>query len=68
MKFGLVIDSNSEVLVMQRMVEPTKIERWAVVNFSARCDMTKLCNDLIRCGEMKGIVSITIYFLLHMKT
>ncbi|XVF20204.1 hypothetical protein REPUB_Repub11eG0177800 [Reevesia pubescens] len=39
----------------KKLVEPSRIERWAVVNFSARCDTTSLVRDLIRCGEMKGI-------------
>ncbi|OVA15617.1 Argonaute/Dicer protein [Macleaya cordata] len=37
-------------------VEPTKIERWAIANFSARCDIRGLCRDLIRLGEQKGIM------------
>lgn len=36
-------------------MEPTKIERWAVVNFSARCDTRSLIRDLMKCAEMKGI-------------
>ncbi|KAL2322215.1 hypothetical protein Fmac_026594 [Flemingia macrophylla] len=36
-------------------VEPSKIERWAVANFSARCDVRALIRDLIRIGDMKGI-------------
>ncbi|KAA8514775.1 hypothetical protein F0562_017954 [Nyssa sinensis] len=40
----------------KKLVEPTKIERWAIVNFSARCDIRGLCRDLIKCGEMKGIL------------
>ncbi|KAK9265533.1 hypothetical protein L1049_001716 [Liquidambar formosana] len=40
----------------KKLVEPAKIERWAVVNFSARCDTRGLCRDLIRFGEMKGIL------------
>lgn len=40
----------------QRLVEPTTIERWAVVNFSARCQIQNLINDLIKCGGLKGIV------------
>ncbi|KAK9280647.1 hypothetical protein L1049_014343 [Liquidambar formosana] len=40
----------------KKLVEPTKIERWAVVNFSARCDIRGLIRDLIKCGEMKGIL------------
>ncbi|XP_057981140.1 protein argonaute 4B-like, partial [Malania oleifera] len=39
----------------KKLVEPTKIERWAVVNFSARCDLNNLCRDLVKCGSMKGI-------------
>ncbi|CAN4108534.1 unnamed protein product [Withania somnifera] len=39
-------------------------KRWAVVNFSARCDVRKLCMDLQRCGKMKGIVN----FLLHLSS
>ncbi|GFZ18059.1 argonaute family protein [Actinidia rufa] len=39
----------------KKLVDPTKIERWAVVNFSARCDIRGLVRDLIKCGEMKGI-------------
>ncbi|KAL0285825.1 UNVERIFIED_CONTAM: protein argonaute 4A [Sesamum angustifolium] len=39
----------------KRLVEPIKLERWAVVNFSTRCDMRNLCRDLARCGQMKGI-------------
>ncbi|OIW13413.1 hypothetical protein TanjilG_19765 [Lupinus angustifolius] len=39
----------------KKFVQPTKIERWAVANFSARCDVRGLVRDLIRIGEMKGI-------------
>ncbi|GFY94277.1 argonaute family protein [Actinidia rufa] len=39
----------------KKLVEPTKIERWAVVNFSARCDTRGLIRDLIRISEMKGV-------------
>ncbi|KAM7473009.1 hypothetical protein LguiA_011192 [Lonicera macranthoides] len=39
----------------KKLAEPTVIERWAVVNFSARCDIRSLCRDLIKCGGMKGI-------------
>jgi eukaryotic translation initiation factor 2C len=41
---------------VQKFFEPSKIENWAVVNFSARCDVRGLVRDLIRFGEMKGIV------------
>ncbi|KAL4281556.1 hypothetical protein GQ457_03G044040 [Hibiscus cannabinus] len=39
----------------RKLVEPTRIERWAVVNFSARCDPNNIVQSLIRCGGMKGI-------------
>ncbi|KAJ0238727.1 Protein argonaute 9 [Hirschfeldia incana] len=39
----------------KKLVEPTIVTRWAVVNFSARCDTNRLISDLIRCGNMKGI-------------
>ncbi|MCL7024164.1 hypothetical protein MKW94_029661, partial [Papaver nudicaule] len=40
----------------KRLVEPTKIGRWAVVNFSARCHVSSLIQNLTRCGQQKGIV------------
>lgn len=46
--------------VCQRLVEPVRIDRWAAVNFSARCNMENLCMDLTRCCSMKGIVSIEL--------
>jgi eukaryotic translation initiation factor 2C len=48
---------------MQKLVKPTKIERWVVVNFSARCDLKALVRDLIKCGDMKGIVSVAMSHL-----
>ncbi|GAV64237.1 PAZ domain-containing protein/Piwi domain-containing protein/DUF1785 domain-containing protein [Cephalotus follicularis] len=39
----------------KKFVQPAKIDNWAVVNFSARCDIHGLCRDLVRFGEMKGI-------------
>ncbi|WJX64437.1 Protein argonaute-4 [Trifolium repens] len=39
----------------KRIVQPVKIEKWAVVNFSTRCDVRGLVRDLIKCGGMKGI-------------
>ncbi|KAJ1394326.1 Ribonuclease H-like superfamily [Sesbania bispinosa] len=39
----------------KKFVRPTKIERWAVVNFSARCDVRGLVRDLTRVADMKGI-------------
>ncbi|CAA7061156.1 unnamed protein product [Microthlaspi erraticum] len=39
----------------KKLVEPTTVTKWAVVNFSARCDTRGLIRDLMRCGQMKGI-------------
>jgi eukaryotic translation initiation factor 2C len=39
----------------KKLVEPSKIDKWLVVNFSARCDVRGLVRDLIKCGAMKGI-------------
>ncbi|XP_022866891.1 protein argonaute 4-like isoform X1 [Olea europaea var. sylvestris] len=39
----------------KKFVNPSKVERWAVANFSARCDVRGLVRDLIKVGEMKGI-------------
>ncbi|KAL2557292.1 Protein argonaute 4 [Forsythia ovata] len=39
----------------KKLANPSKIERWAVVNFSARCDVRGLVRDLMKVGEMKGV-------------
>ncbi|KAI3894698.1 hypothetical protein MKX03_031628 [Papaver bracteatum] len=39
----------------KKLVEPTKIGRWAVVCFSARCNIPSLLQNLTRCGQQKGI-------------
>lgn len=39
----------------KKLLEPSKIERWAVVNFSSRSDPRTIAKDLHRCGEQKGI-------------
>ncbi|XP_039168391.1 protein argonaute 4-like isoform X1 [Eucalyptus grandis] len=41
----------------KKFVEPAKIQKWAVVNFSARCDMRGLIRDLTRLAEMKGLLT-----------
>ncbi|XP_020583523.1 protein argonaute 4B-like [Phalaenopsis equestris] len=40
----------------KKLMQPAKVERWAVVNFSARCDISSLIRDLIKCGNMKGVL------------
>ncbi|CAA6654482.1 unnamed protein product [Spirodela intermedia] len=39
----------------RRFVEPATIDQWAVVNFSARCDIGHLIREMKKCGRMKGI-------------
>ncbi|XP_061364756.1 protein argonaute 4A-like [Gastrolobium bilobum] len=39
----------------KKLIEPVKIEHWAIVNFSTRCDIVYLCNTLKKCADMKGI-------------
>ncbi|KAL5719450.1 Protein argonaute 4A [Ranunculus cassubicifolius] len=38
----------------KRLLDPKKVENWAIVNFSARCNTVKLWQDMIRCGQQKG--------------
>ncbi|KAJ1400737.1 Ribonuclease H-like superfamily [Sesbania bispinosa] len=38
----------------KKLIEPVKIEHWAIVNFSAWCDTRNLCNTLEHCAEMIG--------------
>ncbi|XP_027344511.1 protein argonaute 16 isoform X2 [Abrus precatorius] len=37
------------------LVQPSHIDFWAVVNFSARCDTSYISRELIKCGMSKGI-------------
>lgn len=39
----------------KRFLEATRIDRWIVVNFSARCDTSHISRELINCGRNKGI-------------
>ncbi|XP_039169400.1 protein argonaute 4B-like [Eucalyptus grandis] len=41
----------------KKFVEPAKIQKWAVVNFFARCDMRGLIRDPTRLAEMKGLLT-----------
>jgi len=45
-------------LMVQTLFQATDaLQRWAIVNFSARCDVNTLIRDMIKCGERKGMVS-----------
>ncbi|KAL3620305.1 Protein argonaute-4 [Castilleja foliolosa] len=39
----------------KKLADASRIEKWAVVNFSARCDVHNLVRDLIKVGRMKGV-------------
>ncbi|KAK4746876.1 hypothetical protein SAY87_025913 [Trapa incisa] len=39
----------------KRLWTACKIEKWAVVNFSFRCNTNQICETLMRCGNMKGV-------------
>ena len=36
-----------------------------MVNFSARCNVRDLVRDLIKCGGMKGIISLFSHYVVH---
>ncbi|KAI3755624.1 hypothetical protein L1987_55428 [Smallanthus sonchifolius] len=40
----------------KKVFSPTKIDTWAVVNFSAKFDASYLSRELINCGMSKGII------------
>lgn len=40
----------------KKLFSPIKIEKWAVVNFSAKCDASHLSRELINCGMKRGII------------
>lgn len=33
------------------------LDRWVIVNFSARVDMNLLSRDIVKCGQRKGMVN-----------
>ncbi|CAN6471914.1 unnamed protein product [Victoria cruziana] len=40
----------------KQMFKPMSTERWAIVNFSARCDVGHLARELVNVGNNKGIL------------
>ncbi|PIN23080.1 Translation initiation factor 2C (eIF-2C) [Handroanthus impetiginosus] len=40
----------------QKLLEPKRLEHWAIVNFSTSCDARKLCVELAKIGSTKGMV------------
>lgn len=47
------------------LLQPTHINLWAVVNFSARCDTSYISRELIKCGMNKGIQIERPYTLIE---
>ncbi|XP_028794671.1 protein argonaute 16 isoform X2 [Neltuma alba] len=47
------------------LLQPTRIDIWAVVNFSARCDTSYISRELIKCGMNKGIQIERPYTLIE---
>ncbi|RDY13156.1 Protein argonaute 4, partial [Mucuna pruriens] len=45
----------------KKIVKPTKIEIWVVVNFFAPYNVRGLVRDLIKCGQMKGVISLLMF-------
>ncbi|KAL0307160.1 UNVERIFIED_CONTAM: protein argonaute 16 [Sesamum radiatum] len=41
----------------KKLLNPSRIDRWALVNFSGRCDTSHLSRELINCGRNKGIIT-----------
>ncbi|KAL8130712.1 hypothetical protein V2J09_019867 [Rumex salicifolius] len=39
----------------RHLLAPIKIEHWAIVNFSSRCDTSHLSRELINCARRKGM-------------
>ncbi|KAL0904600.1 hypothetical protein M5K25_026728 [Dendrobium thyrsiflorum] len=40
----------------KRLLQAIPIESWAIVNFSARCDLSHLSREMINCARNKGII------------
>ncbi|KAK9924508.1 hypothetical protein M0R45_032874 [Rubus argutus] len=47
------------------LLNPTRIDRWIVVNFSARCDTSHISRELINSGRKKGILIERPFMLLE---
>lgn len=46
----------------QKVLDASRIEQWAVVNFSACYDVSNLVRDLLKVGEMKGVECSWSYY------
>ncbi|KAI3794615.1 hypothetical protein L1987_37247 [Smallanthus sonchifolius] len=46
-------------------IEPTEITCWAIVNFSALCDINGLRRDLLRCSKAKGMNVVDAYDVIE---
>ncbi|KAH6770557.1 Argonaute family protein [Perilla frutescens var. hirtella] len=42
--------------VVQKLLEPKKLENWVIVNFSTSCDVRKMFEELFKIGSAKGMI------------
>ncbi|KAL5719439.1 hypothetical protein ACHQM5_012217 [Ranunculus cassubicifolius] len=50
----------------KKMVEPAKIQKWAIVNFSVqKCDVQKLSNDFCRMAHQMGMTVEDPYVIIN---
>ncbi|KAL6535929.1 Protein argonaute 16 [Orobanche hederae] len=49
----------------KKLLNPSRIDCWALVNFSARCDTSHLSRELINCGRNKGIIIERPYTIIE---
>lgn len=57
--FGLLLITF--VLFLKQLLRPAEINRWVVVNFSAKCDTEHIVIQLVGCGRRLGIVRLTAF-------
>lgn len=44
--------------VVQKFLEPKKLENWVLVNFSTSCDVRKMFEELPKISSAKGMVRL----------
>lgn len=49
----------------QKFYQTCSVDKWAVVNFSARCDVRNLIRDLMRNASAKGIVCFSFSHIFY---
>jgi eukaryotic translation initiation factor 2C len=56
--------SGKSFALFQKLIQTCSVDKWAVVNFSARCDIQNLIRDLMRNASAKGIVCFSFSNIL----